>query len=118
MQILAFFLAIMLLVINFGCSKPLANPNLAYPKITYDKERDTHIIPVDFPKTFENRFKILYATTPNPGLKEVRVYFSDFISDKSEDFRIIPSNTATPSYDITLHLEGLFDTHNKTLEQS
>lgn len=118
MQILAFFLAIMLLVMNFGCSKPLANPNLAYPKIIYDKDRDTHIIPVDFSRTFENRFKILYATAPNPALKEVRFYFSDFINNKNDDFRIVPNNTATPSYDITLHIEGLFDTHNTSLEQS
>ncbi|PKT79335.1 hypothetical protein [Helicobacter winghamensis] len=115
--ILTFFLLIFAPFILTGCSKPLANNNFPYPKIAYISAKDSNIIPSNFAETFINRFKILFEKMPNPNLKELRFYFSDYANDATEDFRI-PSFNFTPSYHLRLNAQAVYHTHTQNFTQS
>lgn len=113
-KILTFFILGFILFFIFNCSKSPtiapANPSIPYPKIIYAKELDTSIIPTDFPKTFENRFKILFNQNPNPNIQEIRYYFTHFYNESQGDYSPRSSFSMLPRYLLELNIQVL--THN------
>ncbi|TLD85141.1 hypothetical protein LS70_000895 [Helicobacter sp. MIT 11-5569] len=118
MRILAFFLLILTFFTFSSCSKPIANANFPYPKITYIQTKNPSIIPQDFANTLINRFKILYEEQPNLNLKELRFYFSDYTNDALEDFRIPASFSLVASYHLTLNAQAIYSNHTQDFVQS
>ncbi|MBX7490039.1 hypothetical protein [Helicobacter turcicus] len=115
-RILTFFILTLVLFVFSSCSKPLANNNFPYPKIAYIETKNSNVIPSIFAETFINRFKILYEKTPNPNLKELRFYFSNYAND-SEDFWI-PTFSFTPSYHLTLNTQVIYHSYTQNFTQS
>ncbi|PZT47813.1 hypothetical protein B6S12_06920 [Helicobacter valdiviensis] len=98
-SILTSFLLSFCLFFISGCANPpLANPNLNYPQILYQKDKDTSIIPIGFSQTFTNRFKILYEKTPNPNLKTIEFYFTHYYNEAQGDDSPTASFSFTPRY--------------------
>lgn len=112
-KILAFFLLIFgccVCSVFVGCVQPLANSNVAYPKIVYEEGKNTDIVPSDFAKTFINRFKILYEKTPNVHLKALYFHFSDYRNEALEETLYTRSFSLMPDYHITLHIDAVMTT--------
>lgn len=119
-KILAFFILSFMVLLLANCSHTTIapdNPTIPYPKITYDSNLDSSIIPTDFPKTFENRFKILFNQNPNPKIQAIHYHFTHFYNESQGDFSPRASFSMIPRYLVQLNLKVITPNSTQTYKQ-
>lgn len=120
-KILTFFILSFAVLFFANCNQTTLapnNPTLPYPKIIYDRALDTSIIPTDFPKTFENRFKILFNQNPNPKIQAIHYYFTHFYNEGQGDRSPSASFSVLPRYLIQLNLKVITQDTTSFYKQS